>query len=289
MYLNGIMLVSSVLDFATLNFSEDNDLPYVLFLPSLAATAHYHKRLTGELQSLPVSEILRQAETFATGPYRDALFAGDALPPEVFTENAARLSALTGIPLSEIVAHRLRFDAFAFFETLLKDKGLQVGRFDGRYTGVGPLEWEGDWSGGPQDPSYTQIYGAYSSAFNDYVRRELRYESDLPYEVIASVRPWDFGKEFTARYVNVSRRLREALVMNPFLRIHVCSGIYDLATPYLATEYTLDRLFLHPDLRDNVETSRYHAGHMMYTVLEELARQKEVLADFIRRASQPGR
>lgn len=285
MYLNGIMLVSSVLDFATLRYSEDNDLPYVLFLPSLAASAHFHQRLPRSLQQLSLATLLEQAETFATGPYREALFAGDSLPDEIFKETAQKLADFTGIPREEIESRRLRLDAFTFFPSLLEDQNQMVGRFDSRYKGIAPLPWEEGRTGSAYDPSYAQIYGAYSSAFNDYVRRDLGYRSELPYEVIASVRPWDYGKEFDARYVNVSRRLREAMVMNRFLKVHVCSGYYDLATPYLATEYTLDRLFIEPELRDNISISYYHAGHMMYTVEKELARQKEALARFLREAS----
>lgn len=280
MYLNGIMLVSSVLDFATLRYSEDNDLPFVLFLPSMAATAHYHGRLPQKYQKLQTADLLEKAEAFAVGPYREALFAGDGLPGETFKEIAQELSAFTGISVDEIREHRLRLSAWTFFDLLLADEGLRVGRFDGRYTGVGALPWE-HYESGSQDPSYTQLYGAYSSAINDYVRRELGYESDLPYEIIANVRPWNFPDEFKTRYVNVSRRLRKAMVMNPHLRVHVCSGIYDLATPYMATEYTLDRLFLHPGLRDNIETATYAAGHMMYTVPSELEKQKRVLSRFI--------
>lgn len=283
MYLNGIMLVSSVLDFATLRYSEDNDLPYVLFLPSMAASAHFHERLPEKLQALPLPKFLEQVEAFASGPYREALFAGDSLPESRFEEVARRLSAFTGMAVSDIKRYRLRLDAFTFFDKLLEDKQLRIGRFDSRYTGVASLPWE---HGGSYDPSYTQIYGAYSSSLNDYVRRDLGYESDLPYELIANVRPWDYGEEFKDRYVNVSRRLREALVMNPFLQVHVCCGYYDMATPYLATQYTLDRLFLHEDLRDNISMSFYEAGHMMYTVEDELARQKDALARFIREASE---
>lgn len=282
-YLNGIMLVSSVLDFATLRFNEDNDLPYVLFLPSLAATAHYHNKLEPDLQRLPIDDILKKAEAFATGPYRSALFAGDSLSPKDANAIATELAALTGIEKKEIADRKLRLDAFAFFRLLREDEGLQVGRFDGRYTGVAPEKWESGWGMGNYDPSYNQIFGAYSASLNDYVRRELGYKSDLPYEILTNVRPWKFPEEFTSRYVNVSSRLRKALVMNPHMRVHISSGIYDLATPYFATEYTLDRIFLHPDLRDNFEVSMYAGGHMMYSVLSELAKQKEDLARFIER------
>jgi carboxypeptidase C (cathepsin A) len=284
LYLNGIMLVSSVLDFATLRFNEDNDLPFVLFLPSLAATAHYHGQLDKDWQALPVEDVLRRAEAFATGPYRAALFAGDGLDSATFRSVAGELSAMTGIDKDTILEYKLRLDAFAFFRLLLKDEGLQVGRFDGRYTGVAPEEWESGWGPGNYDPSYNQIYGAYSATLNDYVRRDLKYKSDLPYEILTNVRPWNFSEEFSTRYVNVSSRLRKALVMNPDMRVHISSGIYDLATPYFATEYTLDRIFVHPDLKDNFEVSLYAGGHMMYSVKAELAKQKADLAGFIRRS-----
>jgi len=285
MYLNGIMLVSTVLDFATLRYAEDNDLPYVLFLPSMAATAWYHQRLAPKLQGRELSDLLREVERFATGEYRAALFAGDSLDPAKASAVAARLAAYTGIPQSEVERLRLKLDAFAFFDKLLEHEGKRVGRFDGRYTGVAAHPWEWHSNDLSYDPSYAQIYGAYSSAFNDYVRRELEFESEIPYEILTNVQPWNYGDEFKGRYVNVSERLREALVMNPDLQIHVCSGYYDLATPYFATDYTLDRLLLHPELRDNIKVEYYEAGHMMYTAISELQKQKSNLATFVREAA----
>ncbi|MGC9452401.1 MAG: S10 family peptidase [Oceanipulchritudo sp.] len=284
MYLNGIMLVSSVLDFSSIRYSEDNDLPYVLFLPSMAATARYHDRLSGAFQKRPLRDFLDEVKAFAAGPYREALFQGDNLPGEAMRSVAGSLSAYTGIAADDFLEYRLRLDAFSFFEMLLKKEGKRIGRFDGRYTGIAPLPWESWETGKNYDPSYSQIYGAYSSAFNDYVRRTLEYESDLPYEILANVRPWNFGEEFTGRYVNVSQRLREALIMNPHLRIQVCAGYYDLATPCFAAEYTFNRMLLHPQLRGNITFTYYEAGHMMYTVEKELARQKEALAAFIKSA-----
>lgn len=281
MYLNGIMLISAVLDFATIRYAEDNDNPYVYFLPSMAATAHYHGRLSGKYQEKQLDKLLKEVEAFAATDYREALFLGDSLSSEKAAEIAVKISAYTSIPEAEIKHRRLRLSAFDFFELLLADEGRQIGRFDGRYVGIAPYPWEWD-AGMNYDPSYAQIYGAYSSAFNDYVRRELGYEDDAPYEILANVRPWDYGKAFDARYVNVSQRLREAMVMNPYLRVHVSAGYYDMATPYFAAQATADRMLLHPDLKSNISFSYYKAGHMMYTVESELARLKEALALFIR-------
>ncbi len=283
MYLNGVMLVSAVLDFATIRYAEDNDSPYVYFLPSLAATARYHGKLAQAQQSKPLEKLLTEVEAFAAGEYRQALFLGDALDSEKAASIAGKLSTYTGISVDEIRSRRLRLSAYDFFDLLLEDEGKEVGRYDGRYVGIAPYPWE--WQAGMSyDPSYAQIYGAYSSAFNDYVHRELGYKNDAPYEILANVRPWDYGKDFDARYVNVSQRLREAIIMNPFLNVHVCAGYYDMATPYYAAEATFDRLLLHEDLRDNISFSYYEAGHMMYTVEAELARLKQVLAGFVRQS-----
>jgi carboxypeptidase C (cathepsin A) len=289
MYLNGIMLVSAVLDFATIRYSEDNDLPFILFLPSMAATAWFHKRLGPDLLALALPELLKEAETFASGPYRAALFAGDSLPDNERAAVAARLAALTGLDKEAVLRHHLKPTVFDFFGALREDEGLRVGRFDGRYVGIAPLPFQSGRGGIHFDPSYAQIFGAYSATLNDYIRRELNFKTYLPYEILTNVWPWNFGDEFSTRYVNVAPRLRDAMVMNPFLRVHVCSGYYDLATPYWAMDYTLDRMFLHPSLRNNVEVAYYEAGHMMYTVLSELERQKQNLARFVRSASNQER
>ncbi len=280
MYLNGLMLVSAVFDFSTLQFSEDNDLPFVLFLPSFAATAHYHGRLGEDLLARPLEDLLREVETFAVETYAPALLRGGALPEAEQAELAADLARYTGLDADIIREHRLRLSARVFFEHLLKDRGKRIGRFDGRYTGSAPTPW--DRGSRADDPSFTHLFGPYTSALNDLLRRELEYKSDRVYEILTNVWPWDFGDEFRHRYVNVGPRLREAMRTNPHLRVHVCSGYYDLATPYFAFDYTLDRLYLDPDLRANIVVNYYEAGHMMYSVRDELARQKEALAAFIR-------
>lgn len=284
MYLNGIMLVSSVLDFSTLQFAEGNDVPYVLFLPSLAATAQYHKRLPEALQARPLEQLLAEVEAFASGRYRAALFAGDGLEPAERAAVGQQLASYLGLPVEQIQRAQLRVSAFEFFGELLADSGERVGRFDGRYRGVASQQWERHRSGAGPDPSYTQLYGAYASAFNDYIRRQLKFETILPYNVLTSVWPWNYGEDFQTRYVNIVDRLREAIIMNPHLQVHVCSGYYDLATPYFATDYTLQRLYLHPDLKDNIQVRYYHSGHMMYSVESELAKQKRNLAAFIKAA-----
>ena len=139
------------------------------------------------------------------------------------------------------------------------------------------------------DPSMGATMGAYGATVNDYLRRELGFDSDLPYEVISSLYSvWDYGK-FQNRFVNVAETLRRAIATHPFLRVFVASGVYDLATPHFATRYTLDHLGLPPELRGNLEEVRYHAGHMMYVDVGILRQMKADLARFVRAAADPER
>jgi carboxypeptidase C (cathepsin A) len=260
LYLNGIMLVSVVLNFMTVRFAPGNDLPYLLFLPTYAATAHYHNRLgpdaPGELPAL-----LAEVEAFAMNEYALALLRGDALPAEERTAIAARLAGYTGLSAGYIERTNLRIDIHRFVKELLRDRRRTVGRLDSRYTGI-----DRDAAGEHHefDPSYALIQGPYTGLLNDYLRRELRFESDLPYEILSDrVHPWSFD-EHQNSYVNVGETLRQAMSMNPHLRVFVANGYYDLATPYLATRYTFDHLELDESLRGNVTMTYYEAGHMMY-------------------------
>lgn len=281
MYLNGLILVSSILDFQTARFDVGNDLPYVLFLPTYAATAHYHKRLAPGVQSRPLADFLGEVETFAREDYAAALMQGSGLSPEEWHRVAARLAAYTGLSEDFIRNTHLRPQIFRFVKELRRDEGITVGRLDSRFTGV-----DRDRAGErfEYDPSYAAIQGPYTALLNDYVRRELEYESDLPYEILTGrVRPWSFA-EFENRYVNVAEDLRQAMARNPHLRVFVANGYYDLATPYFATAHTFDHLAFEPGFADRVEMGYYEAGHMMYIREASLVRVKEDLAAFLARA-----
>lgn len=281
LYLNGIMLISSVLDFGTLLFQPGNDLPYILFLPTYAATAHYHKRLAPELQGLPLAELLDEARAFALGDYASALLQGHALPAEEEAQIARRLAAYTGVGVDFVQRHNLRVPIYRFTKELLRDQGLTVGRLDSRFTGAdrdrGGERFE-------YDPSYAVIQGPYTATFNDYVRRELQFESDLPYEILTDrVHPWSY-ETFQNAYVYVAETLRKAMNVNPFLKVFVANGYYDLATPFLATEYTFNHLMLPPERRAGVSLAYYEAGHMMYVQQPSLSRLKADLAAFLESA-----
>jgi carboxypeptidase C (cathepsin A) len=283
LFLNGIMLVSSVLNFQTLLFHPGNDLPYPLFLPTYTATAWYHGRLNAELQK-DLQAALREAEEFALGDYALALLQGAALAPRTRARVVRQLARLTGLAADYVEHCDLRVDIHRFVKELLRSEQRTVGRLDSRFKGI-----DRDAAGEHHDydPSLTNIMGPYTGTFNDYVRGELKYESDLPYEVLnGRVWPWSYS-DHENQYVNVAETLRQAMTINPHLKVIVANGYYDLATPYFATEYTVNHLGLHPSLRGNVSLTYYEAGHMMYIHLASLARLNADLAAFMSSAIQP--
>jgi carboxypeptidase C (cathepsin A) len=282
LYLNGIMLVSSVLDFGTILFNPGHDLPHLLYLPSFAATAWYHgKSDAAYWDDLP--GLLREVETFALGEYALALLQGAALGPEERTRIVERLAAFTGLTPLYIEQTNLRIEIMRFCKELLREQRRTVGRLDSRFQGI-----DRDAAGEQpeRDPSYSAILGPYAGAFNAYIREELGFASDLPYEVLTSLyETWDYSKHQN-KFVNVAESLRTATAQNPHLQVHVANGYFDLATPYFATEYTFNHLELDPTLRGNIQMTYYEAGHMMYVHEPSLARLGHDLAAFVERVGQ---
>lgn len=278
MYLNGLMLISSALDFSSIFFSEGNDLPYVMFLPTYAAIAHYH----GFHGDRPLAEVLAEAEEFAANDYSRALALGNRLSTSDRAEVAARMARLTGLSESYVTLANLRVEHIRFYTELLRDRGLTVGRLDGRFTGWDPDGARERWV---DDPTNTAIMGAYTAALNHYLRAELDYTNDLPYEIISMMvnSAWSF-KEFENAHVTVTDKLATAMRANPHLRLHVASGYHDGATPYYAGDHVLAHLSIPDELRDNIETAYYEAGHMMYVHEPSRLRQSKDLANFIGRA-----
>jgi carboxypeptidase C (cathepsin A) len=278
MYLNGIMLISVVLDFTTLDFNLNNDLPYILFLPGYTATAWYHDVLKPHK---PLQTWLNEAEEFALGDYARALLKGDSLSKEERETIIDRVSMYTGVSRQFVERSKLRLDAFQYFKELLRERGLTVGRLDSRFTGKDRL---GVTERAEYDPLLANVMGPYTAGFYDYVRSELKFESDLPYEIISRfVQPWSFA-EFENKYVNVGETLRKAMTFNPYLKVFIANGYYDLGTPYFATEYTIDHLGLDEELRQNISMGYYEAGHMMYIHMPSLRQMKQDLSDFIKSA-----
>ncbi|MBS3750163.1 MAG: hypothetical protein KGY39_01515 [Anaerolineales bacterium] len=281
MYLNGIMLVSTVLDFQSTRFNPGNDLPYILFLPTYTATAWYHKRLDNSLQS-DLKKTLEEVEKFALHEYALALLQGASLPEAKKQEIIQKLAHYTGLTEQYIQQTNMRINIYRFVKELLRDQRRTVGRLDSRFKGI-----DRDAAGEKSefDPSYKAIQGPFTAVFNHYVRSDLEFEHDLPYEILANLyESWDFD-EFANQYLNVAETLRKAMSLNPDLKVFVANGYFDLATPYFATDYTFNHLHIDPSLEENIQMAYYRAGHMMYIHPTSLVKLKNDLRDFIQSAS----
>lgn len=261
-YLNGISLISSVLNFETINFAAGHDLPYILYLPSYTAAAWYHKKLPPDLQNGTLLSAIDQARKFAAGEYSLALMKGDKLTAAERTDLGKKLSRLTGLRPEFIAESNFRVVVFRYFKELLRDERRTIGRYDDRLEGI---DLDAAGSNAEYDPSYAAVQGAFTAAFNDYVRSELKYETDIPYEILTGkVQPWSYAKQQN-QYLNVSEPLRQAMTQNPAMRVLSMNGYYDMATPFFATEYVVSHMGLDPSLAGNMTFAYCEAGHMMYT------------------------
>ncbi|MCJ7432740.1 MAG: hypothetical protein MUO77_04565 [Anaerolineales bacterium] len=279
LYLNGLMLISAVLDFTTIDFNLNNDLPYIMFLPAYAATAWYHRKLDARM---PLQTLLKEVEAFASGEYAAALLKGSALMPEERAIIVEKLARYTGISPEFIQRTNLRILDQHYFKELLRERGRTIGRLDSRFTGI---DRSGVTERHEYDPLLTNVLGPYTATFYDYVRAELKFESDLPYEILTEkVHPWSYA-QFENQYLNVVETLRQAMTYNHYLKVFVANGYFDLGTPYFATEYTFNHLGLDESLRGNISMEYYDAGHMMYIHLPSLKKMKKDLTKFIKEAS----
>ncbi len=278
-YLNGITLISSVLNFGTIDFGTGNDLSYELFLPTYTATAWYHKKLAGDLQG-SLEKAVGEARRFAEGEYTSALMRGDKLTAPEHAAVVKQMARLTGLSATFIEESNLRVSPFRFEKELLRGERRTIGRYDGRLEGA-DVDAAGERPG--YDPSYAAVQGVFTATINDYLRRDLKYETDLTYEVLTDkVNPWSF-REFEGRYVNVSNRLREAMTQNQSLKVMIANGYYDLATPFFATEYTVSHLGLEPALQSHISLTYCEAGHMLYTKPSCLDALHTAMAGFYRK------
>ncbi len=274
MYLNGVMLISSVLDLGTLEFGGHNETPYVVYLPTYAAIAHHH----GRHGDRPLAEVLAEAEAYATREYPWVLARGARLPADERAAAVRTVARLTGLSAEYVDRVDLRIEHMRFFTELLRERRRVVGRLDGRFAG-----WDADYGREQMsaDPSYSAILGPYTAALNHYVRAELEYHNDLPYEILTNaVRPWSY-QEFENRHVHVADRLAAAMRANPHLRVYVACGYHDGATPYFAAEHTMAHLQVPDELRSNVEFAYFEAGHMMYVHEPSRLAQSAQLARFV--------
>ncbi len=276
--LNGILLVSSVLNFQTIRFSEGNDATYPLIFPSYAATAWYHKRLPADLQSKPLKQVLNEAENWAMTEYASALLKSDRMSAREKQSLLDKFSSYTGLSKTFVEQNNFRVDLSAFNKELLRDQRRTTGRLDSRFTGI---DRNAATDSPETDPSMNAIRTPYTAVFNDYVRNDLGFKSDLEYYILGGgiTSPWNYN--VSQGYANTAANLQSAMQKNPFMKIFVASGYYDMATPYFATEHTIAAMNLDPSLRKNVAVSYYEAGHMMYIEKNSLKKLKDDAAAFV--------
>ncbi|HEY0514853.1 MAG TPA: peptidase S10 [Thermoanaerobaculia bacterium] len=282
MMLNGIVLVSTVLNWQDQDFHPGNDRPCFIHLPTYAAAAWYHKKLPPELSG-DLFKTLSEAEAFALDEYGPALLQGDRLPDARRRELAAKIARYTGLSPAYVERSNLCVEIQRFTKELLRDQGKTIGRLDTRFTG-NDRDSVGEET--EFDPASASLDGAFSAAINDYIRRDLKYENDLVYERLTDkVAPWDWT--FHNQYVDMADILRRAITYNPHLKVMMAAGVYDLATPFFDAFFTRDHLGLPPELRNNVQIQLYQAGHMMYIRKADHAKLKQDVADFMKRAVAP--
>lgn len=277
---NGIVLVSSVLNFETLGFAPGNELPCILYFPSYASAAWFHKKLAPELQT-DLQKTLREAEQFASGPYADALAKGDRITPEQRQSAIEQISRFTGLSKEYVDEANLCVSEQEFTSQLLRSQKQVIGRLDSRFTGPA-IDAVSSYA--EYDPSMSAIRPPYTAMFNNYVRRELGYKSDLEYYILGGgIQQWEWGSAGEG-FPNTATALREAFIKNPYMKLFVANGYFDLATPYFATQYTLAHMSLPAELQKNISLGYYDAGHMMYIKDDSLTRLKADVSKFVENA-----
>lgn len=279
MYVNGLVLVSSVLDLSSIDFDKQhNDRAHALYLPTYAAIAQYH----GRLGRTSLRKAVADAEAYVP-QYRGVLAQGTLLSAKDRAAAVKRIAALTGLTADYVDRADLRIEHWRFFGELLRDQRLAVGRIDGRFTGPAASAIAENMDA---DPSMDAITGPYATAFNHYVHSELGYHNDLPYEVLSGKanEAWSY-KDFEGRPIDVTPKLERAMRMNQHLKVHVAYGYFDGATPHHAAEDVIAHLNLTDAQRAQIEHHYYEAGHMMYVHEPTRLKQSNDIADFVRRAS----
>ena len=256
---NGIALISTVLNFETLRPGLNNGLGYALNIPTYAADAWFHKKLPADLQKKSLTSVLKEVEAWSMGAYLAALNKGDDLPAAERADVVAKLARYTGLESRYVDESNLRYGVPQFTRQLLRDQKLTIGRLDGRLTGPSPLN-AGEFA--EFDPAGTLPEPPVVATFMNYIRQDLHYKVDMRYYLSGGIQQWDWGQPNS--YADTGTLLRNAFTKNPHLKVLVCAGYYDLATPYFEAEYALNHISLHPEMRKHVQWAFYESGHMMY-------------------------
>jgi carboxypeptidase C (cathepsin A) len=276
---NGIILISSILNMQTARFTLGNDLPHQLFLPTFAATAWFHNRVAKDLKKKDVRAFLDEVEAWVEDVYVPALSLGDRLPEDRRAKVLDGLERYTGLSRAYLDQANLRINIHQFVKELCRDELRTVGRLDSRFKGA---DKDGVADEAEFDPSMAAIRPPFTSVLNAYFRNELGYESDVEYHILRGL-DWNWG-DAKAGYADTSDDLRAAFAKNPYMRLFVASGYYDLATPYYATEYTISHMGLDRDVRDNVRVEEYPTGHMIYIDYKAMVTLRDHVASFIQDA-----
>jgi carboxypeptidase C (cathepsin A) len=295
--LNGVMLLSQILNFdLSVDEPEGNpgiELPYVVALPTYAATAWYHHKLPGPNAPAALEPFLKEVEDFATKDYEHALTEGTALPKPERQAIAEKLHSYTGLPVSYILKANLRIDGGEFEKTLQDDTDTTTGRLDSRFSGptMDPLSKEAEY-----DPQSAAIGSAYVSAFNDYVRKSLKFGQDKRFLPQASLwRDWDFkhqppgARQPLQQAANVMPDLASAMKYDPDLRIFLAGGYFDLATPFYEGWYEMHHLAIPEALQDHIDYHYYQSGHMVYAHQDSLKALHDDAAAFIHSTDNLGK
>jgi carboxypeptidase C (cathepsin A) len=291
---NGICLLSMVLNFESLEFAPINDVPYPLILPTMTMIAGYHRKLPPNLAE-DMNRTRQEVSDFAMNQYWQALNKGDALTPDESAAMIDKMAQYTGLPRNVVQMSNMRIDVRTFMQWLLADQQKVVGRLDGRYTSPAP---SGALETARFDPTSAATQGPFTSVFNDYIRRELNYKVDMPYYTSAQqlgqgVFTWNWarpqqpgapGGGFEMGYADVATALRSAMIKNPFLKILVMEGDYDLATPFLAAQYTMNHLRVTPEMHNNIAFTYYASGHMVYLDSQAHDKMHKDYANFVNSA-----
>jgi len=275
---NGVTLLSMAVDFQTLEWNKSNDLPYFLLVPTFNMIAGYHHKLSADLTQ-DVAKTREEVVRWSSNDYALALGKGDAMTPEERRKIVEQLSRYIGLRPEVIEAHNLRIDVPTFTHELLLDQKLVTGRLDGRFSSPNPDEDHVFY-----DPTRAAILPPYTSAFNNYLRTELNYKSDMLYRVFSYDQPgfqnWEWGNAVEG-FPSTAGGLRSAMIKNPYMKILVMEGYYDLATPFTAANWTMDHLNLGAQYRQNVSYATYNSGHMVYIDRAEHNKMKKDLVDFM--------
>jgi carboxypeptidase C (cathepsin A) len=273
-YINGIFLISPILNFGANDYYVGNDLPRINYLPSFTAAAFYHKKLAPELSS-NLEQTLRESEAFAMGEYASALLKGDQLSDSEKNGLATKMSRYTGLSKEFCLQNHLRVTEDRFWKELRRTDGLIIGRLDGRFTG---RDLDDGGENVSHDPSFTNIDGPFTSTVNDYIIKDLKFEEENPYNVFGPVNPWNWSSN--NKFLNAGEDLRDAMSRNPHLHVYVGSGYYDFATPYFAANYDINHMLLRAEQRQRVKQYYYQSGHMYYINMPDMIKFKKDVDEF---------